>query len=175
MSRRRTSSLRLLAHVSTRAGFLLPLFVAAAALGARWPVIAAVFAAIALLRAVRQLSDPNLPTRVRLGSECRRRGIKRPLSRAEATAILAVESYADDLVEAGAAPKLGSDTVDRAWRIIADAGPQEATENLRAFWSTLPKVAAGPRLAKDEELIARLNREVESINAAEREIEGLRL
>jgi hypothetical protein len=162
-----------LGHAGSRPSVLLPLGLAIFFLTTKWALLAGIFMLVALVRGVRLVTHPELRTRLRLKRELRRRGITRPLGRAEAEAVLAFERYGRELVAAGGSSELAREVVDRAWAIIAASGPASAEAALRTLWQSLPRVGAAAET--DDAWLQRLRREVTSIDRAQRELDRLGL
>jgi len=152
---------------------LWPLGLAIFFLTTKWAFLAGVFLLVAILRGVRLVTHPELRTRRRLARELRKRGVVRPLDRGEAEAVLAFERYGTDLVAAGGSTELAREVTDRAWAIIAASGPESAETRLRTLWRSLPRIESPAE--SDDAWLHRLNREVTSIDRAQRELDRLGL
>jgi hypothetical protein len=134
-----------------------------------WMVAGVVLLAIAAMKLLHLLGDDGLEARWQKQRERERFGVRRQLSYGERQELDALERYSDALQSRGVEPRLWREVKEQAWEIIRRAGPNDATVQLRVFRQSLPEVsAAGPA---QEPLHERLRRELDLLNASEREVE----
>lgn len=170
--------MRILSYVLTRRRVFIFALLGAYFFAELHITVAAIFAGLAVMFALRIASRPDLNRKLFLRGEKKRHGVTRKLSRGEKDEVLALDSYTNALREAGVSAELLREPLEHAWRLIQRSGQNDAKNDLRAFRETLPAlVSDAPESAKKtsdgRDLQERLRREVALINAAEREIRNL--
>ncbi len=138
------------------------------------PTVAAVFMfGIAVIKAARILSHPDLDARLRLQQQKHDHGIYRMLSDPEREEIFAIDHYASLLEEMGAAPELAGETLHQAWQIVRANGREDATAKLKVFRHSLPALRQAELIGSPQPqgVAQQIERELNLMRAAEREIE----
>lgn len=130
--------------------------------------------AVAAGKVNRLLSHDDLDDRLRLREEKRQHGIMRLLRESEREEILAVDRYAGELEAMGANPSLVRQVRGQAWKIVKQAGQQDATVPLRTYRLGLPTIAEPmEQESGSSDLRGDIERELQVLRATQRELDSL--
>lgn len=139
--------------------------------------LAAIVLAVAAWNIAKTLGHDDLDDRLRLRSDKLRHRIRRQLRHSEREAILNIDAYVKRLCDSGADAELGRQTLEHAWKLVAEAGPRDATAALEAFTQSLPPLVAPPtteaRTPTEESVARKIERELAILRASQLEIESV--
>jgi hypothetical protein len=130
-----------------------------------WIIAGFVMAALALSRIARHIGEPARTT------EKPREGFARMLSNGERNELDAIDAYARVVEQRGVDVKLANEVRERARQLIRESGTNDATVALRQFRQSLPQIPVRER--EEDSVQARLKRELEMLDAAEREVRSV--